>query len=123
MSTSTESEIYHAALPADWDAALVHGTYTTSTRGVSLAEEGFVHCAFRDQVDGVANRFYGDVTDLVLLRIDRARIGSPVVEEPPAAGASELFPHVYGPIPVTAVVAAVPWRRGDDGQWRIPPPD
>jgi uncharacterized protein (DUF952 family) len=120
-SASINGAIFHAALPDDWAAALASGTYTTSTRGVTLAEEGFVHCAFRDQVEGVANRYYGDLTDLVLLRIDPTRVGAPVVPEPPAAGASELFPHVYGPIPVTAVVATLPWRRDDDGQWRIPP--
>jgi glutathione S-transferase len=117
---ATGSEIYHAALPADWAAALDDGTYTASTRGVSLAEEGFIHCAFHHQVEGVANRYYGDLTDLVLLRIDPARIGAAVVEEAPVAGATERFPHVYGPIPVGAVVEARPWRRDDDGHWRIP---
>ncbi len=79
--------------------------------------------------------------DLVLLSIDETRLGSRVVWEPPVpvpgagsaasgpdrpgagsgasgpnrpgagSGAGELFPHVYGPIPTAAVVAATPLNR------------
>ena len=54
---------------------------------------------------------------IVLLEIDPARLGSPVVPEPVPGG--ELFPHVYGPIPIDAVVSATPWRRDDGafGPW------
>ena len=111
------TEVFHIALPADWAAALDEGEYRTSTRGVSLDEEGYIHCSYRHQLDGTANRYYADLTDLVLLRIDPAQLGAPIVEEAPVPGA-DLFPHVYGPIPVSAVVEAVPWRRDDDGRWR-----
>jgi uncharacterized protein (DUF952 family) len=113
--------VYHAALAADWEAALATGTYTTSTRGRSLDEVGFIHCSNREQVEAVADRGYGDVTDLVLLRIDAARLTAKVVDEPPEPGSAERFPHVYGPIAVGAVVEARPWRRDDDGRWRLPP--
>jgi uncharacterized protein (DUF952 family) len=74
----------------------------------------------------VAQRFYADVSELVLLTIDPDRLTAPVVDEPPADGIDELFPHVYGPIPVDAVVRAEPWRP-DDGCYRLgtstsPPP-
>jgi uncharacterized protein (DUF952 family) len=105
------AEIWHLALPADWQAATTLGEYRVSTRGLTLEQQGFIHCSFADQVDGVAQRFYGDLSELVLLRIDTSRLGAPVVVEPPAEGIDELFPHVYGPIPVTAVVAATVWRR------------
>jgi glutathione S-transferase len=112
------TDVYHIALPADWAAALDVGEYRTSSRGVTLEDEGFIHCSYQHQVGATANRFYGDLTDLVLLRIDPAKLGAPVVEEPPVPGA-DLFPHVYGPIPVDAVVEAVPWRRDDDDHWRL----
>lgn len=110
--------IYHAALPDDWDAARRVGEYRMSTRGVTLEQEGFIHCSRRHQVEGVAQRFYADVPELVLLTIDPARLAVPVVDEPPADGIDELFPHVYGPIPVDAVVRAEPWRP-DDGRYRL----
>ena len=102
--------IYHLALPGDWAAAQRAGVYTMSTRGRSLAEEGFIHAAYEGQVDDVANRYYADVDALVLLVIDPDRVGSPVVDESPSGDvADEHFPHIYGPIPLGAVVEARPW--------------
>lgn len=109
------STIVHMAMPEDWAAAQTAGEYTMSTRGVTLAEEGFIHCSFDHQVEGVANRFYADVDEVVLLRVDPASVGADIVVEPPFQGAVEHFPHVYGPIPVRAVIATTPWRRGAAG--------
>jgi anti-anti-sigma factor len=116
---SRPARIFHAALPDDWAAARAAGQYTTSTRGVSLDDEGFIHCSYRHQVEGVANRFYADVTELVLLTIDPSSLEAPVVAESPADGIDELFPHVYGPIPLAAVEAASIWRRSADGTYRL----
>lgn len=102
--------MHHLALLTDWRAALDAGQYRISTRGRTLDEEGFIHAAFLDQVDGVASRFYADVTEpLVLLAVDLTRFDGPVrLEVPP--GASDAFPHLYGPIPVDAVVAVTPYE-------------
>jgi glutathione S-transferase len=98
--------IFHIATVADWDAAQESGAYTTSTRGVTLEEQGYVHASRADQWRGVHAAFYADLTEpLVLLEIETDLLGVPVVEEPPAPGASETFPHVYGAVAPTAVVA------------------
>ena len=100
--------IFHIATVADWEAAQRSGTYTTSTLGVTLEQEGFIHASREDQWAGVRERFYADVEEqLVLLVIDTALLASPVVEEVPAPGVSETFPHVYGPIDPAAVVETV----------------
>ena len=105
--------IFHCSLLTDWQAAQAAGEYTISTRGRTLAQEGFIHAAYADQVDGVLSRFYADVTEpMVLLRIDPDRLGVPVVPERPP-GADELFPHVYGPVPVDAVVEVTELARPD----------
>lgn len=97
------------ATAADWARARLAGRYTTSTRGRTLEQEGFVHASRADQWRGVHARFYADVEEpLVLLEIDTALLGCPVVEEPGEPGGSETFPHLYGPVPVAAVVRAVP---------------
>jgi glutathione S-transferase len=97
--------IFHIATLADWEAAQDSGAYTTSTRGVTLEDEGFIHASHAHQWEGVRAAFYGDVAEpLVLLEIDTGLLGVPVVEEPPAPGVDELFPHVYGPVPPAAVV-------------------
>ncbi|WP_166392314.1 DUF952 domain-containing protein [Nocardioides ochotonae] len=98
--------IFHVATRADWEAAQASGDYTTSTRGTSLAEEGFIHAARAEQWEAVHAAYYADATEpLVLLEIDTDLLDVPVVEEPPTPGATETFPHVYGPLPPAAVVA------------------
>ena len=97
------TDLWHLAERGHSDEARATGSYERSTRHRSLAAEGFVHCSYEEQVDGVAAAFYGDVEDLVLLRIDPARVPAEIKVE---GG----FPHVYGPIPVDAVTGATPYR-------------
>ncbi|GAA4697353.1 DUF952 domain-containing protein [Nocardioides nanhaiensis] len=103
--------LFHIATRADWEAARRSGRYTTSTYGVTLAEEGFIHASRADQWQGVRERFYAEVTEpLVLLVIDGDRLDVPVVEEaPPGAGpGAETFPHLYGALDPAAVVQVLP---------------
>jgi glutathione S-transferase len=101
--------IYHIATKADWDRARQEGEYTTSTHGVSLEEEGFIHASRADQLEGVRERYYSDVEEpLVLLEIDTDLLDVPWVEEPPAPDVDQTFPHIYGPLKPEAVVSAVP---------------
>ncbi len=101
--------IFHLALASDWAAAQDAGAYTMSTLGRTLAEEGFIHASRGDQWTAVRDRFYADVTEpLLLLQIDTDRLDVPVVEEPPAPGVTETFPHIYGPLAIDAVVKAMP---------------
>jgi len=99
------AEIFHITVPDEWEAAQRDGSITMSTRSVTLAEEGFVHCSFGSQVAGTAARIFGDLDAVVVLRIDAARVTSPIVVED-LYGAGEEFPHVYGPINVDAVTEA-----------------
>ena len=118
------ARVYHVALPDDWDTAQRAGEYTTSTRGRSLAEEGFIHCSFADQVEAIANRYYADLDELVLLTVDPSLLGgglgSELVVEDPFPGAPQRFPHVYAPIPVAAVVDTTAWHRESDRPWVVP---
>lgn len=109
------ASVFHAALPDEWEAAKADGVYTMSTRGVTLEEEGFIHTSTAAQVEGVANRFYAEVEVLELLTIDLDRIESEVRWEPPAPGVDDLYPHIYGPLPIAAVTDVRTWRRDDDG--------
>lgn len=114
---SSDDPIFHLAVPDDWVAAFSVGEYTMSTRGVTLEQEGFIHCSTLEQVEDTANRFYGDLDQLVVLTIDPHLVPSAIVWEAPGAGIDVLFPHVYGPLPVAAVNLAVSWRRLPDTAW------
>ncbi len=110
--------IYHIAYPADWARAQADGEYRVSTRGATLAQQGFIHASTAAQVDLVANAVYAGEESLVLLVIDCARLGAEVVYEP-APGTDQVFPHIYGPLPVSAVVDVLPLTAGVDGRFRF----
>jgi uncharacterized protein (DUF952 family) len=96
--------IFHIALAGEWATARAAGSYTRSTRGVTLEQEGFIHCSKPEQVDAVHDRFYRDLDQpLVLLEIDTDLLTSPwQLDALPGTG--EEFPHIYGPLNVDAVV-------------------
>jgi uncharacterized protein (DUF952 family) len=94
--------------------AQAEGAYTASTRGRTLAQVGFVHCAFEEQVAGVANSFFRGVAKLVVLRIAIDKLNAEVRYED-LEGGNALFPHVYGPLNLDAVVAIMRVLRGRDG--------
>lgn len=76
----------------------------------SLTKEGFVHLCFPSQVEMVRARFYANVP-IVVAVLDMAKLGSPlVVEDSYGHGA---YPHLYGPIPATAVVKFVTLKAGE----------
>jgi uncharacterized protein (DUF952 family) len=94
--------IFHIAFESDWRAAQAAGEYRVSTRGRFLDDVGFIHASFEYQVPALRS-FYEDVDEqLVVLVIDTERLDAPVVVED--GGAGEDFPHIYGPLPVSAVV-------------------
>ncbi|MFZ4268086.1 DUF952 domain-containing protein [Streptomyces arboris] len=116
----TEPLLHLAEAPL-WEAARGTGTYEMSTRGRTLQEEGFIHLSLPHQLPDVARMLYGAGAgdgseggagghDLVVLVVDPARLSAPVRYEAMKPGGEE-FPHLYGPLPVAAVVEV---RRLDD---------
>jgi uncharacterized protein (DUF952 family) len=103
--------IYHIARRADWLRARAEGVY----RGDTLASEGFIHCSTKDQVVRVANHLFMGRSGLALLTIDESRLKSEVRYE--AAADGEVFPHIYGPINLDAVVRAQAFEPGEDGRF------
>lgn len=102
--------MYHLAVAVEWEAAVESGTdYRRSTLGASLDEVGFIHCSFAGQVQRIADLVYRDRADVLLLTIDRSRLDAEVRVEN-LEGGEDLFPHIYGPLPIAAVslVESVP---------------
>jgi uncharacterized protein (DUF952 family)/GNAT superfamily N-acetyltransferase len=85
----------------------------------SLLSEGFVHLSTPDQVQVPANARYIGRTDLLALVIDSARLpGELRFECPRHDNPADLhFPHHYGPVPIDAVVAVVPYQPAADGRF------
>ena len=114
--------IYHLTSAAEWSAALARGVYTAP----SLESEGFIHCSTRDQLLPVANAFYLEIEGPTVLVVDPDRLSVRLAWELPDgadAFSSERFPHIYGPIPLDAVLKTVPLEKGPDGYFQEFRPD
>lgn len=109
--------IYHLVEPAAWEANPA-ADYAVA----SLGSEGFTHCAFAHQVAPAANRFYPDAPALLAVRLDPARLTSPLRIEPPSptSASAQKYPHVYGPLQRSAVVTVHVLERDDGGRWFFP---
>ena len=108
--------ILHLTSSKAWESAQGAGAY----RADSLDEAGFIHCSTEAQLLAVANSFYRDLADPVVLCIDPEKLAAPLRWEPPDLSdphAGERFPHVYGPINLDAVVRLAGLERGDDGSY------
>ena len=106
--------LYHLALRPEWQAARADGVYRRSTRGRSLEEVGFIHLSSAHQVPATAIRFYADLpaAEVLLLTIDPQLLAAAGLEVRfELADGGEPFPHLYGPLPLEAVLRAEPWQR------------
>jgi uncharacterized protein (DUF952 family) len=115
--------IYHITSRTAWNQARQRGDY----RSESLESEGFIHCSTEEQVIPVAEKYFAGQDDLLVLVIEPDRLTSSLKWEPPAEGAppagvpkGSLFPHIYGPINLDAVVRVFDLASLPDGEDNLP---
>ena len=113
------AELLHITDRVSWQEAVGLGEYRMSTRGVTLEQEGFIHCSLQHQLRAVAELVYSDANDLVVLVIDSEQVPADIRYEVPAPGA-ERYPHIYGPLPVSAVTEVVSVGRDGSGRMILP---
>jgi uncharacterized protein (DUF952 family) len=114
------TQLLHITDPETWRQSRAAGEYAMSTRGVTLADQGFIHCSLPHQVGRIADLVYPDTSDLVILVIDTDRVTAPVRYEAAGPG-GEAFPHIYGPLNASAVTETVLVSRDATGQLILPP--
>lgn len=115
-------EIYHITAEADWLAALTAGSYTAdslATAGIIPATAGIIHCSEARQVVPVAERFFHGRQDLVLLQINSRWVAAPIRFEN-LEGGDDLFPHIYGPLNIDAVVRVHRFAPNPEGDFSLP---
>jgi uncharacterized protein (DUF952 family) len=98
-----------------WQAAEHKGTFEGAP--VDLAD-GFIHFSTAAQVRETARRHFRGQADLVLVTVDGAALGESLVYEPSQGG--DLFPHLYGPLSLSAVRAVRELPLGPDGRHAFP---
>ncbi|UQX10134.1 DUF952 domain-containing protein [Candidatus Mycobacterium methanotrophicum] len=105
--------LVHLCPSDEWASARPEG----ELRPESLANVGFVHLSTPAQAHLPANRLFRGRDDLVLLHIDPDRLQAPIRWEPEVSTDPEsmVFPHLYGALPVVAVIRVTPYLPGADG--------
>lgn len=115
--------IFHITSRTDWESAQAKGEYIAP----SLQTEGFIHCSTAAQILPVAEKFYKGQSGLVLLMIEPSLLTSTLKWEAPSGGtpppgvpAGDLFPHIYGPINLNAVVNVFDFVFDSTGSFTLP---
>lgn len=114
-NTEAGQRIFRLMSMTDWRQMVSDGLFRGAPHDVA---DGFIHLSSADQVEETAAKHYADVADLMVLTVDSRRVDGEVKWEPSRGGA--LFPHVYGTIPVEAVLAAESVERDRDGSFLFP---
>ena len=106
--------ILHILSESAWAAAKESGEY----RGDTLATEGFIHCSTPEQVVEVANLRFSGRPDLCLLVIDPKEVQPAILFED--GGNGKMYPHIYGPLNISAVKAVLAFTPSADGIFQLP---
>jgi uncharacterized protein (DUF952 family) len=114
-SNGKAPSLVHICTRAEWEAARAAG----ERRAPSLETVGFIHLSTPQQVHVPANLLFTGQPDLVLLWLDPGTLQAPLRWEPgvPDDPGSMPFPHLYGPVPITAVTHVTDYRPGPDGDF------
>ena len=107
--------IFHMCTRAEWQAAEAEGVYAGSSQDTA---DGFIHFSTRDQIAASAAKHRAGQPGLVLLTVDANALGEALKWEPSRAGL--LFPHLYGALPVGAVLRVDDLPLGEDGRHVFP---
>jgi release factor glutamine methyltransferase len=111
LELERSNQLVHICHRDEWLSAQQIGKY----QDASLEHDGFIHCSQPEQVLDVANRYYRDVSDLILLWLDSEKLVSELRWE---SVAGIIYPHVFGFIDLDAVSAVSDLLPDSDGVFR-----
>lgn len=107
--------IYKIATSEVVDAAHASGTFT----GMPIdTEDGYLHFSTAAQVAETLRLWFKGQRDLGLLAVRSAAMGPALRWEPSRGG--QLFPHVYGTFPMTAVAHEASIDVDAEGHCELP---
>ena len=108
--------VFKIVSSTEWRAAEARGVFAGAA--VDRAD-GYIHFSTAAQAPETAEKWFGGRDDLTLVAIDADALGALLRWEPSRGGA--LFPHLYGELPLTAVVWSRPLPLAEDGRHRFGP--
>lgn len=107
--------VYKIASKEEWDAAMAEGELKGTP--VDLAD-GYIHFSTAAQLSETLDKHYRGRNGLVLATIDPDLLPVPLKWEPSRGG--QLFPHLYAPLPMSAVTAHRTLDARADGGFDLP---
>jgi len=107
--TARDTRIYKIVATRDWSGP----NETFRGAGIDLSD-GFIHFSTAAQVEETAARHYAGKTELLLVAVDAPRLGDALKWEVSRGG--DVFPHLYGGLPSSAVLTARPLPLGANGR-------
>jgi uncharacterized protein (DUF952 family) len=108
--SSSMNLIFKIVSSTEWRAAETSGVF-----GGAAAD--YIHFSTAAQAPETARKWFAGRDDLMLVAVDADALGAQLRWEPSRGGA--LFPHLYGELPMTAVVWSRPLPLAEDGQHRF----
>jgi uncharacterized protein (DUF952 family) len=107
--------VYKISPREAWHAAEEAGVFTGAPVDVA---DGFIHFSAAHQVRETAARHFAGQADLVLVAVDAAALGDALIWEVSRGG--DRFPHLFAPLPMSAVRSVVAMPIGADGAHVLP---
>jgi uncharacterized protein (DUF952 family) len=107
--------VYKILTETAFNEAMVKGHFLGSADD---RRDGFIHLSAADQLEGILAKHFAGQDGLMLLAVDPARLGPHLKWEASRGGA--LFPHLYAPLDLSALLWAEPLELGADGLHRLP---
>ena len=80
--------------------------------------DGYIHLSCGAQLAATLDRHFSWVDVLMLVAVDLSQLGVTVRWEPARGG--QLFPHIYGLLPIGAVLSVATLERSPDGAVKLP---
>lgn len=92
-------------------------TYTSNVKSgyyvnPSLQKEGFIHFCDFNQLNHVANHYYKNQSELIVLDVNPTRVESKLLFES-SSNDGIYYPHVYGPLNLTAIIRIIRIKNVD----------
>ena len=107
--------VYKIISSAELDRMRDDGAFRGSPADIG---DGYIHLSCGSQLAPTLEKHFSGVDGLMLVAVDLTRLGETVRWEPARGG--QLFPHIYGPLPIGAVVSVAFVEREADGTVRLP---
>mgnify|MGYP001765833335 FL=1 len=107
--------LYHITDQGQWTKFISETFYLPAYFEI----DGFIHCSTGEQVLTVAEKYYADAANLLLIKIDGEQLSTEIKYEN-LEGGEEKFPHIYGQLNKQAIVGIATFERNPQGYFYLP---